>query len=158
MASSSSFDIVSKFDRQELRNALDQARRDIGNRYDLKDTNTVIDEGDDEFTITTASEYSLNAAKDIIESKVIGRKISLKILDYQGEEDASSLIERFVDSLLSARQLEQTPLPFDVVSPKVMPSMCASRLLEAPSMHTPSGIISPKVFTGSGRGRDSVQC
>ena len=70
---------MSTFDRQELRNALDQARREIGNRYDLKDTNTVIDEGDNEITITTASEYSLTASKDVMESKLIGRKLSLKI-------------------------------------------------------------------------------
>lgn len=89
MASSSSFDIVSTFDRQELRNALDQARREINTRFDLKDTNTVIDEGENELTITTASEYSLGAAKDIVASKLIGRKLSLKILDYQPEEDAS---------------------------------------------------------------------
>ena len=89
MASSASFDIVSKFDRQELRNAIDQASREIRTRYDLKDTNTVIDEADDELTITTQSEYSLTAVKDIIESKLIGRKLSLKILDYQQEEEAS---------------------------------------------------------------------
>jgi uncharacterized protein YajQ (UPF0234 family) len=89
MAGASSFDIVSKFDRQELRNALDQANREIQNRYDLKGTNTVIDEEDTQFTITTASDYSLTAVKDIIESRLIGRKLSLKILDYQSEEDAS---------------------------------------------------------------------
>jgi uncharacterized protein YajQ (UPF0234 family) len=89
MASSASFDIVSKFDRQELRNAIDQASREIRTRYDLKDTNTVIDEADDEITITTQSEYSLTAVKDIIESKLIGRKLSLKILDYQQVEEAS---------------------------------------------------------------------
>ncbi len=89
MASSSSFDIVSKFDRQELRNALDQAGREVRTRYDLKDTNTEIDEAEDQFTITTQSEYSLTAVRDIIESKLIGRKLSLKILDYQQEEEAS---------------------------------------------------------------------
>lgn len=89
MAGSSSFDIVSRFDRQELRNALDQAEREIRTRYDLKDTNTAIDEAEDQFTITTQSEYSLTAVRDIIESKLIGRKLSLKILDYQQEEDAS---------------------------------------------------------------------
>lgn len=89
MASTASFDIVSRFDRQELRNALDQANREIRNRYDLKDTDTQIEESDNEFTITTQSDYSMNAVKDIIESKLIGRKLSLKILDYQPEEEAS---------------------------------------------------------------------
>lgn len=99
MASTSSFDIVSKFDRQELRNALDQANREIRNRYDLKDTDTQIEEADDQFTITTQSEYSLTAVKDIIESKLIGRKLSLKILDYQTQEDASGARVRQVVKL-----------------------------------------------------------
>jgi uncharacterized protein YajQ (UPF0234 family) len=99
VASASSFDIVSKFDRQELRNALDQANREIRNRYDLKDTDTQIEETDDQFTITTQSEYSLTAVKDIIESKLIGRKLSLKILDYQAQEDASGARVRQVVKL-----------------------------------------------------------
>ena len=99
MASASSFDIVSKFDRQELRNALDQANREIRNRYDLKDTDTQIEETDDQFTITTQSEYSLTAVKDIIESKLIGRKLSLKILDSQAQEDASGARVRQVVKL-----------------------------------------------------------
>ena len=99
MASTASFDIVSKFDRQELRNALDQANREIHNRYDLKDTKTEIEEADDQFTITTESDYSLSAVKDIIESKLIGRKLSLKILDYQEEEEASGARVRQVVKL-----------------------------------------------------------
>lgn len=99
MASTASFDIVSKFDRQELRNALDQANREIQNRYDLKSTNTVIDEEEQQFTITTESDYSLGAVRDIIESKLIGRKLSLKILDYQDEEDASGGRKRQVVKL-----------------------------------------------------------
>jgi uncharacterized protein YajQ (UPF0234 family) len=89
MASNASFDVVSKFDRQELKNAIDQAQREISSRYDLKDTNTIIDLGDKELTITTASEYTLTAAKDVIESKLVSRKLSLKILDYKPEEPAS---------------------------------------------------------------------
>jgi uncharacterized protein YajQ (UPF0234 family) len=89
MAANSSFDVVSRFDQQELKNAVDQATREVHNRYDLKDTNTVIDLTDKDITITTASEYTLKAVTDIIESKVIARKLSLKILDYQTPEDAS---------------------------------------------------------------------
>jgi len=89
MASSSSFDVVSTFDRQELKNALDQAERDVRTRYDLKDTKTELDLGTSEITITTESEYSLTAVRDILESKLIGRKLSLKILDYQEPEEAS---------------------------------------------------------------------
>ena len=94
MASTSSFDIVSKFDRQELKNAVDQAEREIRTRYDLKDTKTEIVLGDNDISITTESDYSLQAVKDVLESKVINRKLSLKILDYQTEEDASGARKR----------------------------------------------------------------
>jgi uncharacterized protein YajQ (UPF0234 family) len=86
MASLASFDIVSDFDQQELKNALDQAEREIQNRYDLKDTKTTIDMGDGELTLNSASEYSLQAVRDIIESKLVRRGLSLKILDYGKEE------------------------------------------------------------------------
>lgn len=99
MASTSSFDIVSKFDRQELKNAIDQAEREIRTRYDLKDTKTEIVVTDKDITITTASEYSLSAVRDTIESKLIGRKLSLKILDYGDEEEASGARMRQVVTL-----------------------------------------------------------
>ncbi len=89
MAANSSFDIVSKFDQQELKNAVDQADREIRTRYDLKDTKTELVLTGAELTINTESEYSLTAVRDILESKVLGRKLSLKILDYQDEEEAS---------------------------------------------------------------------
>ena len=99
MASSSSFDIVSTFDRQELKNAMDQAERDIRNRYDLKDTGTELTLSATEITINTESEYSLGAVKDILESKLIGRKLSLKILDYQDATEASGARMRQVAKL-----------------------------------------------------------
>lgn len=99
MAANSSFDIVSKFDRQELRNAIDQAEREIRTRYDLKDTKTEIVWDDNQITITTASEYSLQAVKDTLESKMINRKLSLKILDYQEPEEASGARMRQVIKL-----------------------------------------------------------
>ena len=89
MAANASFDIVSKFDQQELKNAVDQAEREIRTRYDLKDTKTELVLTDKDITINTESEYSLTAVRDILESKVLGRKLSLKILDYQEEEEAS---------------------------------------------------------------------
>ena len=89
MASQASFDIVSDFDRQELKNALDQANREIQQRYDLKDTKTELDLSDSELTIITASDYSAQATRDILESKLVRRGLSLKILDYGEEEPAS---------------------------------------------------------------------
>jgi len=99
LASTSSFDIVSKFDRQELRNAVDQAEREIRTRYDLKDSNTDIQLGENDITITTADDYTLKAVTDVLESKVISRKLSLKILDYQDAEDASGARKRQVIKL-----------------------------------------------------------
>ena len=89
MAQLASFDIVSDFDQQELRNALDQALREIQTRYDLKDTKTTIDQGENDLTINSASETSLQQVRDLLESKFVRRSLSLKILDYQTEEPAS---------------------------------------------------------------------
>ncbi len=89
MASGYSFDIVSSYDHQELKNAVDQARREIGQRYDLKDTKTTIDEEPKKITINTNTETSLQAVTDMIESKFVRRGLSLKILDYGEIEPAS---------------------------------------------------------------------
>ena len=89
MASTFSFDVVSRFDFQELKNAIDQSEREIHQRYDLKDTGTEIVLTEKDITINTASEYSLQAVRDTIESKMVRRGLSLKILDYQKEEQAS---------------------------------------------------------------------
>ena len=89
MASLSSFDIVSDFDQQELKNALDQTQREILQRYDLKDTKTTIEAADNQLTINANSEYTLSAVRDLLESKFVRRALSLKILDYGEEEPAS---------------------------------------------------------------------
>lgn len=99
MASQNSFDVVSKFDQQEMRNAVDQTLRDVGTRYDLKDSKTTIEQEPASLTITTDSEMSLRAIHDILESKVISRKMSLKVLDYQTEQDASGSRVRQVVNL-----------------------------------------------------------
>ena len=82
MAENFSFDIVSDFDRQELLNSLDQSRREISQRYDLKGTDTSLDLDDEKIFITTNSELTLNSVIDIIRQKAIKRKLSLKIFDY----------------------------------------------------------------------------
>ena len=99
MASASSFDIVSDFDMQELKNALDQTEREIGTRYDLKDTKTEIEATETQLTITTNSEYTLSQVRDLLESKFVRRGLSLKILDYQTEEPASGARVRQVVKL-----------------------------------------------------------
>lgn len=99
MAANSSFDVVSTFDRQELKNAVDQTEREVRQRYDLKDTKTEITLEENTITINTESDYSLNAVRDVLESKMISRKLSLKILDYQTEEDASGARKRQIVKL-----------------------------------------------------------
>jgi uncharacterized protein YajQ (UPF0234 family) len=83
MAESFSFDVVSDFDRQELVNAVDQVRRDVSTRYDLKDSNTEISLEEASLTITTASEMTLQAVEDILRQKATKRNLSLKIFDFQ---------------------------------------------------------------------------
>jgi uncharacterized protein YajQ (UPF0234 family) len=89
LASTFSFDIVSDFDQQELRNAIDQAMREIGTRYDLKDSKTEITQEKDQLVISTSDEFTLKSVVDILETRVLRRNLSLKILDYQRVEDAS---------------------------------------------------------------------
>jgi len=82
MAESFSFDVVSDFDRQELVNTLDQVKREISQRYDLKGTDTLVDLDKENIFIITNSEHTLNAVNDIIRQKAIKRNLSLKIFDY----------------------------------------------------------------------------
>ncbi|MBE9028863.1 YajQ family cyclic di-GMP-binding protein [filamentous cyanobacterium LEGE 11480] len=89
MASTYSFDVVSDFDRQELVNAVDQAMREITNRYDLKDTNTTLDLGETTIVITTNSDMTLQSVTDILGQKAVKRNLSLKIFEYGQVESAS---------------------------------------------------------------------
>ncbi len=89
MAKDCSFDIVSEFDKQELVNAVDQVKREIGSRFDLKGSNSdVILDSDKTVTITTNDEMKLKNIIDILQSKMIKRNLSIKILDPQPIENA----------------------------------------------------------------------
>ena len=89
MAESFSFDVVSDFERQELVNTLDQVKREISQRYDLKGTDSKIELDKENIFITTNSELTLNAVNDIIRQKAIKRNLSLKIFEY-GDIEISS--------------------------------------------------------------------
>src|SRR5256884_9577504 len=89
MAGDCSFDIVSQVAEQELVNALDQTRREVKTRYDLKDTKTEIVSNQDNITILTDSSLTLKNVRDILESKAIRRKLSLKIFKPGKEENAA---------------------------------------------------------------------
>jgi uncharacterized protein YajQ (UPF0234 family) len=99
MPAESTFDIVSEFDRQELVNAVDQAQREVRTRYDLKDSKTDIALGDKDLTITTESEMHLTAVRDIVQTKVLRRGLSLKILDFRPVEEIAGMRVRQVATL-----------------------------------------------------------
>ena len=83
MPSSYSFDVVSEFDHQELVNAIDQLRREVDQRYDLKDSKTKIDLKENELSIVSISEMKIQSVKDILLQKATKRNLSLKIFDFQ---------------------------------------------------------------------------
>ncbi|MBO6970836.1 MAG: YajQ family cyclic di-GMP-binding protein [Prochlorococcus marinus CUG1431] len=82
MAESFSFDVVSEFDRQELVNTLDQVKREISQRYDLKGTDTSVSLDKENIFIITNSELTINSINDMIRQKATKRNLSLKIFDY----------------------------------------------------------------------------
>lgn len=88
MAGDVSFDVVSDFDEQELRNALDQVRREVGQRYDFKGVTVDLTQNKGELILVTDDEYRASAVKDLIKSKAIRRDLSLKIFDWGKVEPA----------------------------------------------------------------------
>lgn len=88
MAGDVSFDVVSDFDEQELRNALDQVRREVGQRFDFKGVTVELTQAKEELVLLTDDEHRAAAIKDLIESKAIRRDLSLKIFDWGKVEPA----------------------------------------------------------------------
>lgn len=89
MAKECSFDIVSEFDKQELLNAVDQVKREIISRFDLKNSNSAIElDADKTITITTNDDMKLRNILDILQTKLVKRNLSIKILDPQPVENA----------------------------------------------------------------------
>lgn len=89
MASTFSFDIVSDFDRQELVNTIDQVIRDVKSRYDLKDTQTTVELGEEKITIGTDSDFTLESVHTILREKAAKRNLSQKIFEFGKIESAS---------------------------------------------------------------------
>ena len=84
-----SFDVVSEVDRQEVRNAVDQAQREIGTRFDFKGTNSSIEQAELVLTLRSVSEDRLTALRQVLEEKLVKRKVSLKGLEYGTVEEAT---------------------------------------------------------------------
>jgi uncharacterized protein YajQ (UPF0234 family) len=109
MANQFSFDVVSEYDSQEMDNAVNQAKKEVEQRYDFKGSNTVIDLNLKEKTITlhTSDDMKLRALHEIVNGKMIKRGISLKVLDYGTAEQATGGTLRQVVKLKSGLETEQ---------------------------------------------------
>jgi hypothetical protein len=91
MASDNSFDVVSKVDLQEVKNAIDQASKEVNARFDLKDSKSKIElEGTETIQLASQSDYSLKAVIEILSQKLVKRGISLKNLEYGTVEPAAN--------------------------------------------------------------------
>jgi len=90
MASDSSFDVVSKVEIQEVKNAIDQATKEVNARFDLKNSKSKIElEKEEAIQLASADEYSLGAVIEILGQKLVKRGISLKNLEYEKLEQAA---------------------------------------------------------------------
>jgi len=84
-----SFDVVSEVDLQEVRNAVDQAGRELHTRFDFKGTDSAVELGDAEIRLTSSTEDRLKAVRQVLEEKLVRRNVSLKAIDYGKVEEAS---------------------------------------------------------------------
>jgi cyclic-di-GMP-binding protein len=90
MAAENSFDIVSKVDLQEVRNAIDQAIKEVRQRFDLKDSKSDIKlEGEETIQLASADDYKLEAVTEILRQKLVKRGVSLKALTFGTVEPAA---------------------------------------------------------------------
>ena len=94
-----SFDVVSEVDHQEVRNAVDQAQREIATRFDFKNTDSSIEQNELSFTLRSVSEDRLNALRTVLEEKLVKRGVSLRGLDYGKVEEATQNTVRQVATL-----------------------------------------------------------
>ena len=84
-----SFDVVSEVDRQELRNAIDQAQRELATRFDFKNTNSSIEQADLVVTLKSVSEDRIRAVRQVLEEKLVKRGVSLKGIEWGKLEEAA---------------------------------------------------------------------
>jgi len=96
-----SFDITSEVDDQEVRNAVDQASREVANRFDFKNTGSSLELGDDAITLRSSTEDRLAALRQVLEEKFVKRGISMKALSYDKVEEASGATVRQVARLVA---------------------------------------------------------
>jgi len=121
-----SFDVVSDFDEQELRNALDQVRREVQQRYDFKGAHVDVDQEKDKIVLVTDSDMRAKALKDLIESKAVRRNLSLKIFDWGDIAPAGGnkvrqeiVLRRGLPDDLSRKLVKQIRDEFPKVQPRI---------------------------------------
>lgn len=89
MAKDSSFDVVSQVDMQEVMNAVNQAKKEVSQRYDFKGSKTEIVLSDDMIKVTTEDDFRLTSVIDILKTRMISRKVAVRNLEYGKVEEAS---------------------------------------------------------------------
>jgi cyclic-di-GMP-binding protein len=142
MAGENSFDVVCKIDMQEVTNALDQARREIENRYDLKGFRNEIALEKTDITLTSADDMKLKAVTDILQSKLHKRGVPLKALTYGTVETAAG-------STLRQRIGLQQGIPMDKAKEIV-------RLIKDTKLKVQASIQEDQVRV-SGKSKDDLQ-
>lgn len=112
-----SFDVVSEVNLQEIDNAINQASKEVLQRYDFKGSKTQIEwkAKEKQIVITTEDDYKLGATKDILQSKMIKRNISLKSMKYGDVEPASGSQLRQVITIQQGIEKEQAKKIQDVI-------------------------------------------
>jgi len=101
------FDVVSEVDMQEVRNAVDQAAREIANRFDFKGTESSVELKGDEIHLTSSAPERLKAVIQVLEEKLVKRQVSLKVLDHGKPEEGSKGILRQVTKLRAGIDAEK---------------------------------------------------
>ena len=142
MAAENSFDIVCKVDMQEVANALDQTRREVDTRYDLKGTKNEVALDKTDIVVTTADDMKLKAVVDILQSKLHKRGVPLKALTYGEVQDAAGGTKKQKISL-------QQGIPIDKAKEIV-------RLIKDSKVRVQASINEDKVRV-AGKNRDDLQ-
>jgi len=142
MAAENSFDIVCKVDMQEVANALDQTRREVETRYDLKSTKNGVTLEEQELVVLCADDMKVKAVVDILQSKLHRRGVPLKALTYGDVEDAAGGTKRQKITL-------QQGIPIDKAKEIV-------RLIKDSKVKVQASINEDKVRV-AGKNRDDLQ-
>lgn len=108
MASESSFDVVSRVDHQELDNALNQARKEIENRFDFKHSKTTIESDGKKITLVSDDEMKMRNVVDILQAKAVRRGIDIKAFEFGEVEPAAGGTVRQVITLRTGIPKEQS--------------------------------------------------